>query len=141
MELRTHELSESNRQLAAASEAKSHFLARMSHELRTPMNGIVGMAELLARSRLSAAQARQTQTIRTSARTLLQILNDLLDLSKAQAGKVQLEVLPVDLTQIMEECAALFAGAADAKGLDLIVCPPSQRDSTLRGDPFGCGRY
>ena len=136
VESRTHELSESNRQLAAASEAKSHFLARMSHELRTPMNGIVGMAELLARSQLSTAQVRQTQTIRTSAQTLLRILNDLLDLSKAQAGKVQLEILPLDLTQILEECAALFAGAADAKGLDLIVCPPVERGCALLGDPL-----
>lgn len=133
---RTQELRESNRRLVEASEAKTSFLARMSHELRTPMNGVLGMAELLARTPLNTQQARQTQTIRSSAQTLLNILNDLLDLSKAQAGKVSLESLPVDLTQLIEESAALFAGAAEAKALDLIVCPPTQRELRVAGDPL-----
>ena len=84
---RTRELSESNRQLAEAARAKSDFLDRMSHELRTPMNGVVGMTELLARTPQSATQARLTQTIRSSAQVLLRIVNDLLDLSRAQAGQ------------------------------------------------------
>ena len=87
--LRTRELTESNRQLAEAARAKSDFLDRMSHELRTPMNGVVGMTELLARTPLSSTQTRLTQTIRSSAQVLLQIVNDLLDLSKINAGKVR----------------------------------------------------
>jgi signal transduction histidine kinase/ligand-binding sensor domain-containing protein/CheY-like chemotaxis protein/HPt (histidine-containing phosphotransfer) domain-containing protein len=134
--LRTQELRDTNRQLLEASEAKSNFLARMSHELRTPMNGVVGMTELLARTPLSAAQSRQTQTIRSSAQTLLQILNDLLDLSKAQAGKIELESLPVDLTQLIEESMAMFSGAAESKGLALIVCPPGDSRWDLMGDPL-----
>jgi signal transduction histidine kinase/ligand-binding sensor domain-containing protein/CheY-like chemotaxis protein/HPt (histidine-containing phosphotransfer) domain-containing protein len=132
--LRTRELLESNRQLEDAIKAKGNFLDRMSHELRTPMNGVVGMTELLARTTLSPTQARLTGTIRTSARILLQIVNDLLDLSKIQAGKVALEELPLDLLRLVEECASLFAGAADAKGVDLIVCPPAGHVPNLSGD-------
>ena len=134
VELRTRELTESNRQLAEAVQAKSAFLDRMSHELRTPMNGVVGMTELLARTPLSSTQARLTQTIRSSARVLLQIVNDLLDLSKINAGKVALEELPFDLGQVLEECTNLFAGAAEAKGIELIVWPPAPEHGCLRGD-------
>ncbi len=134
--LRTRELVESNRQLADAAQAKSNFLARMSHELRTPMNGVVGMTELLARTALSSTQVRLTQTIRSSAQVLLQIVNDLLDLSKIQAGKVEFECLPLDLVRLLEECTAMFAGTADSKGVELIVCPPLRDDRELKGDPL-----
>jgi signal transduction histidine kinase/CheY-like chemotaxis protein len=134
--LRTKELRDANQQLIVASEAKSDFLARMGHELRTPMNGVVGMTELMSRSPLSVTQARQLQTIRTSANTLLQILNDLLDLSKAQAGKTQLESLPLDLNLLMEECVAVFTGATESKGIDLIVCPALPIALTPLGDPL-----
>src|SRR5262249_49285496 len=136
VQLRTRELRESNRQLEEAARAKSDFLDRMSHELRTPMNGVVGMTELLSRTSLSATQTHLTKTIRASAQILLQIVNDLLDLSKIRAGKVQLEALPVDLGQVTEECTSLFAGAAEAKGLELIVCPPTNAPRALRGDPL-----
>ncbi|HEU4625816.1 MAG TPA: two-component regulator propeller domain-containing protein [Steroidobacteraceae bacterium] len=136
VQLRTRELVESNRQLAEAARAKSDFLDRMSHELRTPMNGVVGMTELLARTPLSATQAHLTKTIRSSAQILLQIVNDLLDLSKIRAGKVALEALPIDLAQVLEECTSLFAGAAEDKGIELIVCPPARFDRVLLGDPL-----
>jgi len=136
VQLRTRELVESNRQLEEAARAKSNFLDRMSHELRTPMNGVVGMTELLARTQLSATQSRLTQTIRSSAQVLLQIVNDLLDLSKIQAGKVELEQLPLDLVDILEECTSLFAGAAENKGIELIVSPPPREDVRLLGDPL-----
>ena len=138
---RTRELSESNRQLADAARAKSDFLDRMSHELRTPMNGVVGMAELLARTPQSGTQARLTQTIRSSAQVLLRIVNDLLDLSRAQAGKIALEKLPIDLDRILEECAGLFSATTQAKGVRLNVraaAPPHRAPDgrTLIGDPF-----
>ncbi len=136
VQLRTHELTESNRQLDEAARAKSDFLDRMSHELRTPMNGVVGMTELLSRTSLSATQSHLTKTIRSSAQILLQIVNDLLDLSKIRAGKVALEKLPVDLAQVLEECTSLFAGAAENKGIELIVCPPPPMQRTLLGDPL-----
>jgi len=138
---RTRELSESNRQLADAARAKSDFLDRMSHELRTPMNGVVGMTELLARTPQSAAQSRLTQTIRSSAQVLLRIVNDLLDLSRAQAGKIALETLPIDLERILDECANLFSATTQAKGIRLNVRPPAPgrgapAGGTLIGDPF-----
>jgi signal transduction histidine kinase/ligand-binding sensor domain-containing protein/CheY-like chemotaxis protein/HPt (histidine-containing phosphotransfer) domain-containing protein len=139
---RTRELSESNRQLAEAARAKSDFLDRMSHELRTPMNGVVGMTELLARTPQSATQTRLTQTIRSSAQVLLRIVNDLLDLSRAQAGKIALETLPVDLARILEESASLFSATTQAKGIRLEVRPPDVSAAgpalgkTLVGDPF-----
>jgi signal transduction histidine kinase/ligand-binding sensor domain-containing protein/CheY-like chemotaxis protein/HPt (histidine-containing phosphotransfer) domain-containing protein len=136
VQTRTRELVESNRQLAEAARAKSDFLDRMSHELRTPMNGVVGMTELLSRTAQSATQVHLTKTIRSSAQILLQIVNDLLDLSKIRAGKVALEQLPIDLGQVLEECTSLFAGAAEAKGIELIVCPPARVDSVLLGDPL-----
>ena len=136
VQLRTRELVESNRQLAEAARAKSDFLDRMSHELRTPMNGVVGMTELLARTALSATQTHLTKTIRSSAQILLQIVNDLLDLSKIRAGKVALERLPIDLGQVLEECTSLFAGAAENKGIELIVCPPARVERVLLGDPL-----
>ena len=134
--LRTRELVESNRQLAEAARAKSNFLDRMSHELRTPMNGVVGMTELLARTPLSSTQTRLTATIRSSAGVLLQIVNDLLDLSKIQAGKVQLESLPIDLIPLLEECTSLFSGGAATKGIELIVCPTAHDHQDLMGDPL-----
>jgi signal transduction histidine kinase/CheY-like chemotaxis protein/HPt (histidine-containing phosphotransfer) domain-containing protein len=136
VQMRTRELVESNRQLAEAARAKSDFLDRMSHELRTPMNGVVGMTELLSRTPQSATQVHLTQTIRSSAQILLQIVNDLLDLSKIRAGKVALEQLPIDLGQVLEECTSLFAGAAETKGIELIVCPPASTDKVLLGDPL-----
>jgi signal transduction histidine kinase/ligand-binding sensor domain-containing protein/CheY-like chemotaxis protein/HPt (histidine-containing phosphotransfer) domain-containing protein len=134
--LRTRELVETNRQLEEASQAKTHFMDRMSHELRTPLNGVVGMTELLARTELSSKQARLTHTIRASSQTLLQIVNDLLDLSKIRAGKLQTETLPINLLQVLEECTALFAAAAESKGIELIVCPPAQAQPALLGDPL-----
>jgi signal transduction histidine kinase/ligand-binding sensor domain-containing protein/CheY-like chemotaxis protein/HPt (histidine-containing phosphotransfer) domain-containing protein len=136
VKLRTRELTESNRRLEEAARAKSDFLDRMSHELRTPMNGVVGMTELLARTPLTATQAHLTKTIRSSAQILLQIVNDLLDLSKIRAGKVELEKLPIDLSQVLEECTSMFAGAADNKGIELVVCPPTPCGRALLGDPL-----
>ena len=134
VEARTCELVESNRKLAEAAQAKSDFLARMSHELRTPMNGVVGMTELLGRTALSSTQARLNDTIRSSAQILLTLVNDLLDLSKLQVGKVELESLPLDLVRLLEDCTGLFAGAAESKGIELIVRPPLRVPFTVLGD-------
>jgi signal transduction histidine kinase/ligand-binding sensor domain-containing protein/CheY-like chemotaxis protein/HPt (histidine-containing phosphotransfer) domain-containing protein len=130
---RTQELVESNRQLLEASNAKSSFLARMSHELRTPMNGVVGSAELLTRTSQSSTQQRLTQTIQSSSKVLLQIVNDLLDLSKIQAGKITFESKPFDLVQVLEESTSLFTAIAQGKNIELVVSPPP-RAATLVGD-------
>ena len=131
--LRTGELRDTNRRLEEASQAKNSFLARMSHELRTPLNGVVGSSELLARTSQSAAQSRLTETIRSSAKVLLKIVNDLLDLSKIQAGKLELEVLPFEVAATLEDCTLLLAPGAANKGVDLIVSPPP-RIAWLKGD-------
>ena len=130
---RTQELRDTNQQLYEASQAKSSFLARMSHELRTPMNGVVGSSELLARTQQSVIQSRLTETIRSSAKVLLHIMNDLLDLSKIQAGKIDLESLRFEVLPIFEECATLFAAGAQAKDIELVICPPVQ-NVALVGD-------
>jgi signal transduction histidine kinase/ligand-binding sensor domain-containing protein/FixJ family two-component response regulator/HPt (histidine-containing phosphotransfer) domain-containing protein len=133
---RTADLRESNRHLEEAARAKEGFLARMSHELRTPMNGVIGMTELLTHTPLTPTQLHYTQTIRGSAQSLLAILNDLLDLSKIGIGKIELESVPLDVTQIMEEAVTLFATACREKGVDLILCPPDTRSLTVHGDPL-----
>jgi signal transduction histidine kinase/CheY-like chemotaxis protein len=118
----------------AANHAKSAFLANMSHEIRTPMNGILGMAELLERTPLSAEQHDYADTIRQSGRALLELINDILDLAKVEAGKMQLHAEPFDPAEILRDVARLFrAGAAD-KGLELRVEAPPAAPAPVLGD-------
>ena len=102
----------------AATVAKSRFLATMSHELRTPMNGILGMAQILAMPNIKDDDRQDyARIILNSGRTLLALLNDILDISKVEAGKLELESAPLDPAQIVHEIQALFAGSASQKGL------------------------
>lgn len=106
----------------AANLAKSRFLATMSHEIRTPMNGMLGMAQLLLMPGLSEEEQREyVRTILNSGQTLLSLLNDILDLSKVEAGKLELAHGAFDPGQIVEESAALFAASARSKGLEIEV--------------------
>jgi len=115
----------------AANLAKSRFLAVMSHEIRTPMNGILGMAQLLLAPQLSEHDRLDyAHTVLSSGQSLLSLLNDILDLSKIEAGKFQLDLTEVDPQALLAESWALFAGAARNKGLVLEVTwhgPPGQR--------------
>ena len=118
-----------------ASRAKSRFLANMSHEIRTPMNGVMGMMELLLHTDMSGKQRRFAETARRSATSLLNILNDVLDLSKIEAGKLELEIIGFDLRELVEDVADLFAEHAHQKKLELNCVISDEVPSSLRGDP------
>jgi signal transduction histidine kinase/ligand-binding sensor domain-containing protein/DNA-binding NarL/FixJ family response regulator len=131
---RTAELKTSNIELARLTRAKSDFLARMSHEIRTPMNGIIGMGELLLRTELTEPQTRLAATVNKSAKSLMMILNDTLDLAKVEAGRLTLSIEPFDLAAVMTETAELFAAPAHEKGLEIIVAPAPDLKQLVSGD-------
>jgi signal transduction histidine kinase/CheY-like chemotaxis protein len=101
---RTEQLEDAMRGAQAANQAKSDFLANVSHELRTPMNGVIGMLDLVLEGELAPEQAGQLQTAQSCAYSLLTLLNDLLDLSKIEAGKMTFEKIPFDLRFVVDEC-------------------------------------
>ena len=105
----------------AASRAKSAFLANMSHEIRTPMNGVLGMAELLFKTELDHAQREMLSTIQSSSKTLIRIISDILDMSKIEAGELEMDPQPVDLTTLAQEVVELMLPAADSRNVRLAV--------------------
>ncbi|MBC7861097.1 MAG: PAS domain S-box protein, partial [Burkholderiaceae bacterium] len=105
----------------AANRAKSAFLATMSHEIRTPINGVIGMVEVLAQSRLSEHQSDALKTVRDSAFLLLSVIDDILDFSKIEAGRMELERVQVSITEIVEGICNSLLPVASAKGVDLTL--------------------
>jgi signal transduction histidine kinase/DNA-binding response OmpR family regulator len=131
------EQAEAARLLAeTANQAKSEFLANMSHEIRTPMNGIIGMNEILLRTELTAAQRECVQAIRISSEALLGIINDVLDISRLEAGKVELEATNFDLLEIVDAVIALLKPRATEKHLSLRRICASDLAATVVGDPL-----
>jgi signal transduction histidine kinase/CheY-like chemotaxis protein len=119
----------------AGSRTKSQFLANMSHEIRTPMNGVLGMLELLKDSPLTADQRDLVRTAHRSADALLAVINDILDISKIEAGRLELESIDMDLREVVEEVTSLLACAAHEKHLELTCLVPPDLPTTVRGDP------
>ncbi|MDD3530150.1 MAG: PAS domain S-box protein, partial [Gallionellaceae bacterium] len=131
---RTAELDEARQRADAANAAKSAFLANMSHEIRTPMNAIVGLTYLLRKEAATPGQADRLDKIGRAAAHLLTIINDILDLSKIEAGKLTLEETDFPLSALLEQVRSLIAEPARAKGLDVVVEPDSV-PPWLHGDP------
>src|SRR4029077_12542549 len=118
----------------AATRLKSQFLANMSHEIRTPMNGIIGVVDLLSRTNMTSKQQRYTQTIESSARGLLTIINDVLDFSKLEAGKYDVRLDDFEVTQLIHEATELLSPKAHAKQLELVVRSDASVPARVRGD-------
>ena len=119
----------------AASQAKSEFVANMSHELRTPLNGLLGMLDMTLDGPLEAEQKDQVETARRCGQSLLTILNDILDLSKIEAGKMALEKVPFNLRTVAEECVKSYAGQAEQKGIRLQFAADEAELVNVQGDP------
>jgi two-component system, sensor histidine kinase and response regulator len=128
-------LTEASRAAEQASRAKSEFLANMSHEIRTPLNGIIGMTELARNTELSAEQREYLDAVKISSDALLRLINDILDLSKMEAGKLELYRTEFSLRDCVDDTVASFSGQAFEKGIELVCDIHPDIPDSLIGDP------
>jgi two-component system, sensor histidine kinase and response regulator len=129
------ELARAKEEAVAASAAKSAFVANMSHELRTPLNGLIGMVDLLSRTALDDRQRRYVEVAHASAGLLLSVVNDILDLSKIESGKLELERREFFLLEVIVDVASMLALTAEEKGLSLTCVPDPSVALDVLGDP------
>ncbi len=136
LEEKNIELSLEKKKIEEKSRQKSEFIANMSHEIRTPMNGVIGFTNVLLESKLDCLQMDYVKTIKSSAHALLNIINDILDYSKMDAGKLHLDCIPLDIRACIDEVLALTAPSAHKKGIDLLPTTEINVPKKVLGDPL-----
>lgn len=137
---RNQKLSELSRQTGLLAQAKSDFLANMSHEIRTPMNAIIGFSSLALQTELDQQQRDYLGKIKSSSDTLLLLINDILDLTKVESGKLTLEEIDFDLSEQLDSLAGMFADLAERKHIEVIIRKSPEVPLFLRGDPLRLGQ-